>query len=414
MRVLTLRLRDFRNYAALELSPAPGLNVLVGENAQGKTNLLEAIHLLATTRSLKASREGEMVRQGAPSAGVWAEVEREDSGSAVLEVEVFPGDKKTVRVNGSRGERVMELLGRVNVVFFGALDLGIVSGEPSLRRRYLSTEISQMSPRYCFDLAAYRKVLEQRNRLLRDLRDRPMRNSGLEAWDEQLVLYGSTLVEKRRFYVENLAPLADDVHRELTDGRESLKVRYLPNLPIGESRSAEEIAGVFRDELARMRGEEMRRGTSLVGPQRDDLQFLIGERDARTYGSQGQQRTVVLSLKLAEFLLMEAQLGEPPILLLDDVMSDLDDGRRGHLLKWIERKCQSFVSCTSLESFPDKVVSGARVYRVEAGALRIDEPPRAGAAGKTTAHRARAAARPAAASAEPPATGLPAEPAGDR
>ncbi len=380
MQVQSIRLRDFRNYAELVVSPAPGLNVLVGQNAQGKTNLLEAVHLLATTRSLKASREAEMIRQSAAAANIWAEVEREKTGPVLLEVDVFPGDKKAVRVNGSKRDRVMELLGQINVVFFGALDLSIVSGEPSVRRRYLSTEISQISPKYCFDLASYRKVLEQRNRLLRDLRERPVRNSGLEAWDEQLVLYGATLVEKRRFYIERLAPLADEVHRKLTEGRENLTVRYVPNLRLGEARRAEEVAEVFRAQIAEMRVDEMRRGTSLVGPQRDDLQFLIGEMDARPFGSQGQQRTVVLSIKLAEYLLIEAQIGEPPILLLDDVMSDLDDGRRGHLLKWIHRKCQTFMTCTSLESFPQDIVEEAKVYRVDAGTIAeqqhsVDETP---------------------------------------
>jgi DNA replication and repair protein RecF len=372
MRVVNIRLRDFRNYPELDLRPTSGLNLLVGENAQGKTNLLEAIHLLATTRSLKASREGEMIRHGGACAGVWAEVESETSGTALLEVEIYPGDRKSVRINGSRRERVTELLGQINVVFFGALDLGIVSGEPSLRRRYLNTEISQTSPKYCFDLANYRKVLEQRNRLLRDLRERPIRNSGLEAWDEQLAAYGAMLVDKRRFYIERLAPLAEDVHRELTDGRETLTVRYLPNLPIGDARTPEAVADLFRAELARMRPEEIRRGTSLVGPQRDDLQFCIGGVDARPFGSQGQQRTVVLSLKLAEFRLMEALLGEPPVLLLDDVMSDLDDARRAHLLRWIDRKCQTFVTCTSLESFPRAILEGAQVYRVAQGTVEAD------------------------------------------
>src|SRR5579872_1103783 len=177
MRLQELKLRHFRNYTELSLAPGHGLNIFVGENAQGKSNLLEAIYLLATSRSLRAGRESEMIQRAAEMAAVAAEVIREREGDVGLELSVFQTDKKSVRVNGVRRARVIELLGQLNAVFFGALDLGIVSGEPAIRRRWLNLEISQISPKYCFDLAAYKKVLEQRNRLLRDLRDRPYRDS---------------------------------------------------------------------------------------------------------------------------------------------------------------------------------------------------------------------------------------------
>lgn len=369
MHLQELKLSRFRNYAELTLLPGEGLNIFVGENAQGKSNLLEAIYLLATTRSLRAGRESEMIQRAADMAIVSAEVLREREGDVGLELSVFQTDKKAIRVNGARRPRVIELLGQLNAVFFGALDLGIVSGEPALRRRWLNLEISQISPKYCFDLAGYKKVLEQRNRLLRDLRDRPYRDSGLDAWNEQLLHYGSPLVDKRRFFVERLAPIADDVHRFLTDGRESLAVRYLPNVPLPVEEGVPAMQEAFRGAMEQAAMDEMRRGVTLVGPQRDDLQFLINGADARTYGSQGQQRTVVLSLKLAEFQLMEEYVGEPPVLLLDDVMSDLDDIRRKHLLGWMHRRGQTFVTCTNLRSFPTDILEGATVYHVKTGTV---------------------------------------------
>src|SRR5579862_2632845 len=234
MRVCQLKLSSFRNYAELDLKPGPGINILYGANAQGKSNVLEAISLLATTRSLRASRESELIRRDAEIAHVQAEIDREREGGAELQVSIFQSDKKSVRINGLKRPRVIDLLGQFNAVFFGAIDLAIVSGEPSDRRHYLNVEISQISPRYVYDLGHYKRVLGQRNRLLRDLRDRPRppAESGLEAWNEQLVFFGAPLFEKRRFYIERLAPLADQIHRELTDGQEGLEIRYLPSIPL--------------------------------------------------------------------------------------------------------------------------------------------------------------------------------------
>src|SRR5947209_2306636 len=219
MQVCRLQLNNFRNYRELDLTPGERLNILYGENAQGKSNILEALSMLATTRSLRATRESELVLRDTEAAHVTAEIAREREGDAELQVSVFQGDKKAVRVNGLKRPRVLELLGQFNAVFFGSIDLPIVTGEPSDRRHYLNVEISQISPRYVYDLGHYKRVLEQRNRLLRDLRDRPRspEDSGLAACNEQLVRFGAPLFEKRRFYIDHLAPIADRIHQELTD-----------------------------------------------------------------------------------------------------------------------------------------------------------------------------------------------------
>jgi DNA replication and repair protein RecF len=418
MRVCQLKLSRFRNYEELDLTPGPGLNILYGANAQGKSNVLEAISLLATTRSLRAGRESELIRRDAEIAHVQAEIDREREGNAELQVSIFQTDKKSVRINGLKRARVVDLLGQFNAVFFGAIDLAIVSGEPSDRRHYLNVEISQISSRYVYDLGHYKRVLAQRNRLLRDLRERPRDpvQVGLDAWTEQLVNYGAPILDKRRFYIERLAPLADQIHRELTDGREGLELRYLPSIelpapvpvapamaavrePTSEERylaeteaetreeavpipptnppqsgpsATETIATAFREQLQRGAMEEARRGTTLIGPQRDDLSFQIDGLDARTYGSQGQQRTVALALKLAEFRLIEDYVGEPPVMLLDDVMSDLDDTRRKHLLAWVRRRCQTFLTCTNLRSFNKEILAEAAIFHVVAGTVTAD------------------------------------------
>ena len=414
MRVCQLKLSQFRNYRELDFHPGAGINILHGDNAQGKSNILEAISLLATTRSLRASRESELVYREEEAASVNAEIGREREGDVELQVSVFQGDKKAVRVNGMKRPRVVDLLGEFNAVFFGSIDLAIVTGEPTDRRHYLNVEISQISPRYVYDLGHYKRALAQRNRVLRDLRDRPRppESSGIEAWNEQLVTFGSTLFDKRRFYTERLAPLADQIHRELTEGRESLELRYMPSIVLpslhggatlaresreeryladtqeaaGESSEesipqnrppaplsgAEAIAAAFREQLTGVGAEEARRGTTLLGPQRDDLCLFINGMDARLYGSQGQQRTVALALKLAEFRLIEDYIGEPPVLLLDDVMSDLDDQRRNHLLQYARRRCQTFITCTNLRSFPKEILAEAATFHVAAGTVTAD------------------------------------------
>ncbi|MCS6777429.1 MAG: DNA replication/repair protein RecF [Chloroherpetonaceae bacterium] len=393
MRVCQLKLHCFRNYRDLTLDPGEGLNILHGENAQGKTNILEAIFLLATTRSPRVSRDSELIHHGAEAAHVTAEIEREQEGDAELQISVQQGDRKTVRINGMKRERVLDLLGQFNAVSFGAIDLKIITGEPADRRHFLNVEISQVSPRYVYDLGHYKRVLANRNRLLKDLRERPryIEESGLDAWDEQLICYGTRLLQKRQFYIERLSPLADQVQRELTDGKEGLEIQYVPsfplpsNLPVEERKAStsdstvavnlndtEAVAQRFREQLIACRMEEIRRGTTLIGPQRDDLCFRINGADARIYGSQGQQRTVVLALKLAEFQLIQNLVGEPPVMLLDDVMSDLDDARRQHLLRWVQRRCQTFLTCTSLNAFPKEILAGARTFCVVAGTVTPD------------------------------------------
>lgn len=365
-----LRLRQFRNYAELELEPASGMNVLVGANAQGKSNLLEAVYLLSTTKSFRASRDSEAIRAGDSEAEVAATVRRSDGGSADVAITLGAGERKLARINGARAPRATDLLGTMQAVFFGALDLRLVTGDPPARRRYMDLAISQTRPAYCHDLAAYRRALTHRSHLLRSLRECWVRDSGLEVWTEQLVRYGSPLLAGRLAFAGELAELAAEAHGNLSGSAEALGVRYVSSPRLPDGAGPEGLATAFAAALERARDEEIRRGATLVGPQRDDLKFEINGMDARVYGSQGQQRTVVLSLKVAEQSYMERHSGERPVMLLDDVMSDLDDQRRARLLERVRGHCQTFVTCTNLRGFPPDLLSDARVFIVREGSLQ--------------------------------------------
>ncbi|MEO7715769.1 MAG: DNA replication/repair protein RecF [Capsulimonas sp.] len=376
MRIVTLELESFRNYEGLKIEPGPGLNVFSGRNAQGKSNLLESIYVLATSKSTRAGKDTELIRFEDPIGRITASVTREKNSDVVLEMIFSQTDKKVARVNGVRHTKLAEVIGQLNAVLFDSGDLEIVHGEPAVRRQFLDLEIAQTSPRYVHALGAYRKTLEQRNRLLRDLRDARGSLDGLRevlpSWSAQLAHHGARLIDRRRLFLERLSLLAAEVHDTLSDGRDSLELIYNPSFPLDGAVDEAGVREAFAETLAAVAHDEIQRGTTLRGPQRDDLTFLVNGVDARLYGSQGQQRTVALSLKLAERQLIEELVGEPPILLLDDVLSDLDDVRRHHLFDLTERAgSQTFLSCTNLRPFSKGVLEQARVYAVSGGKLEL-------------------------------------------
>lgn len=389
MRVTRLELFDFRNYARLTLEPSPGLNLLVGPNAQGKSNLMESLYVLATTKSARAGRDTELVRFGADACRVVADVHRESAGGGV-ELEIAIGaagatgigtERKLVKVNRSKQPRVTDLIGNFNAVLFSSIDLDIVRGDPEERRRFLNYEIAQVSPRYVLALAAYRRALEQRNRLLKDVRWGHVGLDSLDAWTAQIVDHGAKLIERRRAYLDKLSAHAAEVHGALTSGAETLLVDYAPSFPLAEGAvTAEDVAAEFTRALGEMRRDEIQRGSTLLGPQRDDLCFRVGKDaesavDVKTFGSQGQQRTVALSLRLAERRLIEEMVGEPPVVLLDDVLSDLDETRRAQIFALALSGGQTFLTTTDLTAIPAEAVANAAVWNVRAGEVEKADAP---------------------------------------
>lgn len=341
MYVKSLILRDFRSYERVEIQPALGMNVFSGSNAQGKTNLLEAIQLCCTGKSHRTSRDEEMIRWGSTGAKVTVQAQHQD-GTHEVSVVLLRGQKKkkNVLIGARQAERIGELFGHICGVLFSPEDLLIIKGGPSERRRFLDIQLSQLRPYYFYALQRSAHVLLQRNALLKEIEFHPDLLPTLDMWDEQLALAGDAVVRGRREISEALSILAEEEHNILTNGTEKLSIR-LSSDAAKESNPGEYLLR----RLFETREEDLRRGTTTTGIHRDDLLITINGKDARIYASQGQQRTAVLSLKLAQTVFAEKECGEPPILMLDDVMSELDPVRRRFLSSRINR-LQTFVTCT--------------------------------------------------------------------
>lgn len=364
MRVKSLQLTNFRNYAHAAIEPGEGVTVFTGPNAQGKTNVLEALHLCCLGRSHRTPRDEELVRWGEEAAKVNILTEQRDGTHEVtILLAKNQKKKKTVRIGSRQAERIGELFGHVCGVLFSPEDLQIVKSGPSERRRFIDMQLSQLRPAYFYALQRAVKTLGQRNALLKEIaRDGSLLRT-LDLWDEQLADYGAIIAENRREAIEKLSQYAASVHASLTGGREELRLWY-----ISQAADAQNPRERLLERLHAARSEDLRRMTTSVGVHRDDIGISINGREARLFGSQGQQRSAVLALKLAQLELAWKERGEAPILMLDDVMSELDPGRRRQLIERIDR-VQTFVTCTDLSD-----LAGARqdaVYQVQAGTLEI-------------------------------------------
>lgn len=374
MQVTHVSLQAYRNYASLTFPVTSNLCVFVGENAQGKTNLLESIYYVATARSFRTVRDEELVAWNAAEAVIGCTIQRDD-GESEVHIRI-PRDKpKVLSVNGQTIRRHADLFGYLNVVTFSPDDLQLVKGSPAERRHFLDIELAQVSPTYRHDLTAYNRVLRQRNNLLHDIVERRSSVDMLDAWDEQLLQIGSRIMAKRAEATLRLSSLGQFVHHDITQGAEQLAIRYRPFFArpnesepeTGAWESQVRVQERFRTDMNRLRQAELARGQTLIGPQRDDLEFLVNGYDVRSFGSQGQQRTAVLSCKLAEIEFMRSETGEYPVLLLDDVMSELDANRCRYFLKTVSGRVQTFITTTSLRDLSDEFVALAQVARISAG-----------------------------------------------
>ncbi len=354
-----LALENFRNYASLELALSPGLNVFHGANAQGKTNLLEALYLASTTRLLRGSREGEAVRQGEARARVEVTLAEVATEITVL---LEPGKRKIAQLNRMALPRASDLIGRLPSVCISQADMAIVRGEPNDRRLFLDLELAQIHPAYLNALAHYKRALEQRNALLRRAQEFPVEASEFEPWEETLAEHGAAIRRYRRAYVEALSAPSAEVHAEFGQG-EPLRIEYVAKDPALD-------APALRAELAEGRRRDIARGAALSGPHRDDLALWVEARDVRHFGSQGQQRTAVLALKLAAHRHQSEVRGTQPLLLLDDVLSDLDETRRAQLAAWILTHAgQAVLTCTEPEALGRPLLDQARLFRIRAGTV---------------------------------------------
>ena len=403
MRILHLSLTHFRNYSRLELDLPAGIIVLQGDNAQGKTNLLEAIYYLSRLRSPRTNVDRELVNwlaleEDLPFARLVAQIQKaEETDQIELSLVQSSGKslnsnatvlRKHIRINGAN-KRVLDAIGLLNAVLFMPQDIDLVSGAPYLRRRYLDDTICQMDPQYCRELQEYNRVLSQRNHLLKSLRGQRDDSAQLLFWDQRLVEHGAYLTLRRQQVIQQLDEFVQRIHPKLTEDKERLRLEYcasarmesqpgaayqIPLLtkqdvsPEAEA-SLRDVAASFASKLHEVRAKELEQGVSIIGPHRDDLRFLVNGVDMTTYGSRGQQRTITLSLKLAEVKWITQEKNDKPVLLLDDVVSELDAAHRGCLLDAIDRAQQVIVTTTGLMHYDKEFLARATLWQVCAGRI---------------------------------------------
>lgn len=377
MYLKTLHLRQFRNYREAKVDFDAPKTILVGNNAQGKSNLLEAVELLSTLKSHRSIRDRDLVLEHSDVGQINATLERA-YGTSELALTLRSQGRRTVSLNNEALRRQLDFLGILNAVQFSSLDLELVRGAPERRRNWLDSILTQLEPIYAYILQQYNQVLRQRNALLKKIRQ--LRAEGLDQsasqdyesqlalWDAQLATTGSRVTRRRARVLERLAPLAAAWHASISASTEVLQVSYAPNVNLDKD-DPEAVQMAFLEKLLARRLPEQVHGTTLVGPHRDEVDFTINETPAKSYGSQGQQRTLVLALKLAELKLIEEVVGEPPLLLLDDVLAELDLNRQNQLLEAIQDRFQTLITTTHLGAFDSLWLNSSQVLTVNAGQI---------------------------------------------
>ncbi len=361
MVVKNLTLKNFRNYKLEKFEYSSGINIIVGKNAQGKTNSAEAVFLLATGFSPKAKKEKQVILYGEEKAEISCEAEFK-FGKISVGIEFFKEGKKKIVINGAEAKRVGDLLGNIHAVFFNPSELKLVQESPEDRRRFLDISLSQINKRYFHSLSKYKKILVQRNNLLKES-DKELILDTLPVWDEQLAFYAADIIIERSKYIKILEPLAKEAHSFISQGEENLIVK-------GSTKffgTTQEIINDFYKALEESREKDMVLGYTTIGPHRDDLKITLNGEDVRCFSSQGQQRTVALALKLAELEIFKTHFGEYPVLILDDAMSELDKGRQKRLLERI-KNVQTIITCTHID---EEVFKGIdyKKFEIESGSI---------------------------------------------
>lgn len=369
MRIDHLELLNYRNYEKLELSFSPEINVFIGENAQGKTNIMESLYVLSMAKSHRTSNDKELIRWESEYGKIKADVHRK-YGNLPLEI-TLSKKGKSAKVNHLEQRRLSDYIGQLNVVMFAPEDLNLVKGSPQIRRRFIDMEIGQISPLYLHDLLTYQKLLKQRNHMLKqNYGKKAIDDVMFDVYTEQFIEAAVKIIRKRYQFMDLLQKWAEPIHQGISRGLEQLQIRYQPISGLKPEWTSEEMASFLEQKLAEVRKRELERGLTLVGPHRDELQFFVNGYDVQTYGSQGQQRTTALSLKLAEIELIKQEVGEAPVLLLDDVLSELDDYRQSHLLNTIKGSVQTFVTTTSVDGIQHETIQSARLFEVSNGTVK--------------------------------------------
>lgn len=360
MIIKSLELANFRNYEELNISFDKGTNILYGDNAQGKTNILEAIYVSATTKSHKGSKDKEIINFYKEEAHIRTYLDKENVETRV-DMHLRKNKSKGIAIDGQKIKKAADLMGLLNVVFFSPEDLSIIKDGPAERRRFSDMELCQLDSFYLYNLNHYNKIIGQRNKLLKDMYFQPELRETLNIWDSQLVSFGSKIIERREQFVKQLGDIIFDIHKKLSGGKEELVIAYEPDVSIED----------FEKQIKYNQDKDIRLKQTTTGPHRDDFSFVVNGVDIRKYGSQGQQRTAALSLKLSEIELVKKISKDTPVLLLDDVLSELDSNRQNYLLNSIGN-IQTIITCTGLDEFINNRFEINKIFKVTNGTVNCE------------------------------------------
>ena len=361
MKINSVEVGSFRNYNSAKLEFHSHTNILYGNNAQGKTNILEAVFVCGTTKSHKGCKDKELIKLGHDEAHIRMFIEKKQIQHKI-DIHLRQNKAKGIAIDGIPIKRSSELLGLVNIIFFSPEDLKIVKNGPSERRRFINLELSQLDKVYLYELGEYNKALMQRNKLLKQISFKPSLYNTLDVWDSQLAGFGSKVIISREKFIKNLSVITKKINEKLTGGREHIELLYEPDIG----------ADSFLSALKKNREKDLHFLSTSTGPHKDDLCFINNGIDIRKYGSQGQQRTCALSLKLAEIELVKEVTNDTPVLLLDDVLSELDSNRQNYLLDSIDN-IQTIITCTGLEEFIDGRLSLDKVFCISEGTVILEK-----------------------------------------
>lgn len=355
MIVKRVELSNFRNYELLKLDLDKKTNILYGKNAQGKTNVLESIYVCSTTKSHRSNKDAELIKLDSDEAHIKLYIEKNNREQRI-DIHLRRNKTKGIAINGIPIKKASELFGVFNVVIFSPEDLDIIKKGPAERRKFIDMELCQLDKIYVYNLTNYNKIVIQRNKLLKDINFRPELKQTLEVWDHQLAEYGSKIIERRQKFIKEINNIMKPIHRKLTGGVEDINIVYNKNC------EAEDLLKTLEENRER----DIKYKSTSAGPHKDDILFFHEDKNIRIYGSQGQQRTVALSLKLAEIELVKKLINDLPVLLLDDVLSELDSDRQNHLLKSLDN-IQTVITCTGLDEFIENRFKINKVFQVTEG-----------------------------------------------
>ncbi|WP_143318186.1 DNA replication/repair protein RecF [Clostridium sp. HBUAS56017] len=361
MFVKKLMLMSYRNYDNLSIEFGNNVNVFMGDNAQGKTNILESIYYCGFAKSHRTSRDKELINWNSERAFISLSVGK-DRLDKRIDINILKDGKKAITVNSIKISKIGELFGTFNVVMFSPEDLKIIKESPGGRRKFIDMELCQLNKTYYYNLVQYNKVINERNILLKN---KKLSEEMLDVYDEQLAGFGEYVIRKRLDYIDKLNKYSQDIHKEITLGKEIIKFKYQSSIKL-----TDDIKSNFRELLNRNRKKDIDKGISTVGPHRDDFSIFINDVDTKSYGSQGQQRTAVLTMKFSSLKIIKEVNGEYPVLLLDDVLSELDFNRKKYVLSTI-KDIQTIITCTGISDINEYLDSSSKVFTVSGGKISI-------------------------------------------